>query len=153
MVRQSKFADPGEDLDSVLTISPETVCFIIVKAREFDAKDVDTGDDGGSNPSDDGMMSVLEDHSDDPVVEELNAIISALTEDEQIDLVALAWLGRDDNTVEDWPSIREEAARTHGSYRGRTAAYLLGIPMIGDYLEEALSLFGKSCEEFEMSRL
>ncbi len=106
MARRSKAADLGEDLDSVLTISPETVCFIIIKAREFDVKDANTGDDAGSNPADDGMMSVLEDHSDDPVLEELTAFISALTEDEQIDLVTLAWLGRDDYTVRDWAAVR-----------------------------------------------
>ena len=153
MARRSKAADLGEDLDSVLTISPETVCFIIIKAREFDVKDANTGDDAGSNPADDGMMSVLEDHSDDPVLEELTSFFSALTEDEQIDLVTLAWLGRDDYTVRDWAAVRAEAARAHGSYRDRTANYLLGMPLISDYLEEGLTMFGKSCAEFEIERL
>jgi hypothetical protein len=44
------------------------VCYIIVKAREFDAKDVVTDPDDASNPTDDAMVSVLEDHRDDPVV-------------------------------------------------------------------------------------
>ena len=44
----------GEDEDEpALTISPEKVCFIIIKAREFDAKDEVTEPDPGSNPSDD----------------------------------------------------------------------------------------------------
>jgi len=64
------------------------------------------------------MISVLENHGDDPVVEELTSFISSLSEDEQIDLVALAWLGRDDNTIEDWPALREEAARAHGEVFG-----------------------------------
>jgi hypothetical protein len=38
-----------------------------------DAKDVVTEPDPGSNPTDDGMLSVLEDHKDDPVVAELAA--------------------------------------------------------------------------------
>jgi hypothetical protein len=76
-----------------------------------------------------------------------------MTEDEQIDLVALAWLGRDDNTLEDWPSIREEAAGSHRSRHGGTARYLLGMPLLSDYLEEGLAMFGKSCEQFEMGRL
>ena len=62
-----------------LAISPEKVCFIIVKAREFDAKDVVTEPDAGSNPSDDNMISVLEDHGDDPVEEELTTFISSST--------------------------------------------------------------------------
>src|SRR6516164_8063984 len=77
-----------------LSISPEKVCFIVVKAREFDAKDMVTIPDDASNATDDAMISVLEDHADDPVVAELRGFIGALTEDEQVDLVALAWLGR-----------------------------------------------------------
>jgi hypothetical protein len=139
--------------DEVLTISPEQVCFVVVKAREFDVKDSSSDLEAGSNAADDQMVSVLEDSRDDPVQQELTSFISDLSEDEQIDLVALAWLGRDDNTIEDWPSLREEAASAHTPKRGATARYLLGMPLLADYLEEGLSLFGKSCEEFEMGRL
>ena len=78
------------------------MCFIIIKAREFDAKDVMTEPDPGSNPSDDMEAAVLEEHEDDPVVEELTSLIDSLSEDEQIDLVALTWLGRDDYSAADW---------------------------------------------------
>ena len=84
---------PAAEDTSPLTISPETVCFIILKAREFDVKDAVTEPDPASNPSDDRDAAVLEDHSDDPVVEELTSLINALSEDEQIDLVTLTWLG------------------------------------------------------------
>jgi hypothetical protein len=137
---------PVDDLP-VLFISPEKVCFIIVKAREFDVKDVVTEPDAGSNPSDDRMIAILEDHRDDPVVEELTSFISSLSEDEQIDLVALAWLGRDDNALEDWTELRAEATRLHRTGTTHTADYLLGMPLLGDELEEALSLLGYSCED------
>ena len=133
-----------------LTISPEKVCFVIVKAREFDVKDETTDPDPGSNPADDMGVAVLEEHGDDPVVEELTSFIDALSEDEQIDLVALAWLGRDATGADEWADTRREAARAHNK---RTASYLLGMPMLGDFLEEGLSLLGLSCEEFEMGRL
>ena len=71
----------------MLTISPEKVFFVIVKAREFDAKDVVTDPSPGSNPSEDNDRAILEDHTDDPVVEELTSLINSLSEDEQIDLV------------------------------------------------------------------
>jgi hypothetical protein len=129
-----------------LSISPEKVCFIAVKVREFDAKDIVTMPDEASNASDDRMISVLEDHRDDPVVAEVTGFIGALTEDEQIDLVALAWLGRGDATIDEWDELRAEAARAHNK---RTASYLLGMPLLPDHLEEALSQFGCSCEEFE----
>jgi len=134
----------------VLAISPEKVCYIVVKAREFDAKDVVTDPDSASNASDDAMLSVLEDHRDDPVVAELRAAIGALNEDEQIDLVTLTWLGRGDGGVDDWNELRAEAVRAHNR---RTASYLLGIPLLADFLEEALSQLGISLEEFEMGHL
>jgi len=140
----------SEDERVELNISPEKVCFLIIKAREFDAKEEANESDPGSNPSDDKDAAVLEDQPDDPVVEEITSLIESLSEDEQVDLVALAWLGRDDNTAEDWPSVREEAAR---AYNGRTAAYLLGIPQLGDFLEEGLATLGYSCEDFEIDRL
>jgi hypothetical protein len=141
-------ASPAEDAAATkatpaLSISPEKVCFIVVK-------DVVTIPDDASNATDDAMMSVLEDHADDPVAAELRGFIGALTEDEQVDLVALTWLGRGDGTLDDWEELRGEAARLHNK---RTASYLLGMPLLPDHLEDALSQFGRSCEEFEMGHL
>lgn len=129
-----------------LAISAEKVAAIIAKARQFDVKDVVTDPGSASNASDDAMLSVLEDHSDDPVRTELTAIIRGLNEDEQVDLVALAWLGRGDGDIDDWADLRAEASRAHNK---RTAEYLLGTPLLGDLLEEGLAQFGHSLEEFE----
>jgi len=129
-----------------LAISAEKVAQILAKARQFDVKDVVTDPDPGSNASDDAMVSVLEDHTDDPVRTELTAIIRGLNQDEQIDLVALAWLGRGDGDLDIWDDIRAEASRAHNR---RTAEYLLGMPLLGDYLEEALAQLGHCSEEFE----
>ncbi len=129
-----------------LAISAEKVAEIVTKARQFDVKDVVTDPDSASNPSDDAMVSVLEDHGDDPVRTELSAIIRGLNEDEQVDLVALAWLGRGDGDIDDWADLRAEASRAHNK---RTAEYLLGTPLLGDLLEEGLVQFGHSLEEFE----
>jgi hypothetical protein len=127
-----------------LSISPEKLCFIIAKAREFDVKDVVTDPDDSSNPTDDAMLAVLEDHPDDPVLQELTSFIGALDEDEQIDLVALSWLGRGDGTIDDWDDLRAEALRAHNK---RTASYLLGMPLLPNHLEDAISQFGISCDE------
>ena len=94
-----------------LCISPEKVCFFIVKAHEYDIAD------SGANVADDGMI--------DPTFLELTAFINGLTEDEQVDLVALTWLGRGDGELSDWDDLRKEAARLHNK---RTAAYLLETP-------------------------
>ncbi|MFL6796890.1 MAG: DUF3775 domain-containing protein [Xanthobacteraceae bacterium] len=128
-----------------LTIARDKVCFLIIKGREFDVKDAVTAPDDGSDPPDDGMRSVLEDRPDDPVRQELAAFINALTIDEQLDLVALTWLGRGDGSLAEWAELRETAANEHSR---RTASYLLGNPMLPDHLAEGLAEFGHTCEEF-----
>lgn len=129
-----------------LAISAADTFAILIKARQFDVKDVVTDTNSGSNATDDAMLSVLEDHPDDPVRRELTALIRGLNEDQQIDLVALSWLGRGDGDLADWDELRGEAAQAHNR---RTAEYLLGMPLLADYLEEAMVQFGHSSEEFE----
>jgi hypothetical protein len=135
---------------SDLSISLEQLGFIILKAREYDVKEGVTEPDPGSNPTDDGMAAVLEDHGDDPVRLEIVEFIHAMNEDERADLVALAWLGRGDGDLSNWEELRAEALREHNR---RTASYLLGMPMLADYLEEGLSQFDESIEDVEADHL
>jgi len=123
-----------------LTISPEKVFFIIAKSRQSDSKATES--DLGSDSNDD----VLEVHSKNTDRSELSGFIRDLNVDEQIDLVALTWLGRGDGDLDNWLDLRTEASRAHNN---RTGSYLLGTPLLADYLEEALSQFGKSFEDFE----
>jgi len=126
------------------TIDLDKVCWVILKAREFDAKTAPVEEEPGSNPIDEDMREVLEDLPDDPVEEELKAFIDSLNEDEQVELVALAWVGRGSFSAEEWPEAVAEARRAHND---RTAEYLLGMPLLSDYLEEGLAAFGLSCVE------
>ena len=124
-----------------LAISAEKVAFIIEKAREFDVKEGASDPDSGSNAADDDMMDVLEDDGSDPVVQELGSFMIALNEDEQLDLVALTWLGRGDGTLDEWDDLRAravEARREYRSPRRETVHYLLGEPMLGDLLANGL---------------
>jgi uncharacterized protein DUF3775 len=84
-----------------LSIPTDELCFIIEKAREFDVKDEVTDPGDSLNPSDDAMIAVLEDHKDDPVVQEIVSVVHDMSVDEQIDLVTLVWLGRGDGTLAD----------------------------------------------------
>jgi uncharacterized protein DUF3775 len=124
-----------------LAISAEKVAFLIEKTREFDAKEAVTDPDSGSNPTDDKMIDVLEDDRNDPVAREVAAFIGALTEDEQVDLVALMRLGRGDSGIEEWEDLRREAREAQDVPVPR---YLLGEPLVSDYLAEGLSAFGTS---------
>src|SRR3954469_22416093 len=101
---------PKERAMPELSISAEKVGFLIEKAREFDVKDAAADPDSGSNATDDGMTDVLEDNGSDPVVREITGFVGALTEDVQIDLIALMRLGRGEATIEEWNELRREAA-------------------------------------------
>lgn len=124
-----------------LDIPTDKLGFIILKAREYDVKESDTDPDEGSNPTDDGNTDVLTDKSDDPVREELLGAIRDLPEDERMQLVALAWLGRGTYDKSEWHAALDTARNEH---RKRTAEYLLGLPLLGDYLEDGLALFDES---------
>jgi len=129
-----------------LAISTEKVCFIIIKAREFDVKVEPVEDNPGSNPTDDADSSVLEDYEDDPTLAELKEAIDDLNEDEVVDLIALAWVGRGDFARAEWATARRLARERH---RPKSSSYLIGMPALGDYLEEGLDALGHSCEDFE----
>ncbi len=106
--------------------------------------------DSGSNPSDDGEIDVLESRRDDPVYAELKGTMDALNEDELTDLVVLTWIGRGDYTADDWQEAKEEA---RGNASKTTADYLLGTPLLGDYLEDGFTALGYSCEDVEAEHL
>ncbi len=129
---------------TVPTIDIDKVCWLILKAREFDAKTAPVEEEPGSNPLDEDMREVLEAYPEDTVEDELRAFIDSLNEDEQIELVALAWVGRGSFGADEWAEAVAEARRAHND---RTADYLLGMPLLSDYLLEGLAAFGLSCEE------
>jgi hypothetical protein len=122
----------------------DKIAFIIVKAREFDAKEADSDPDSGSNPTDDGGTDVLEDKQGDQARRELITAINDLNEDEQVEIVALAWLGRGTYDISEWQDALSTARSEHNR---RTAQYLLSLPLLGDYLEEGLDAFGEGISD------
>ncbi len=138
-------AEPDEAELPELGISTEKVRFIIIKARQFDAKEGDSDPDEGSNAADDGETDVLEDQpGDDAVQQELTSYINGLDEEERANLVALAWVGRETFGVDEWAEALDTARNEHGK---RTAQYLLGLPLLGDYLADGLAEFGEDFDD------
>ncbi len=132
----------GTDKDiPQLSLPMDKVGFIILKARAYDAKEGMSDPESGSNPTDDGDADILEDSADDYTRRELMDAIRGLNEDEQIELVALAWLGRGTFSLDEWDEAVDTARTEHNK---RTAQYLLGLPLLGDYLEEGLAQFGET---------
>jgi hypothetical protein len=126
-----------------LEISPAKVGFVIVKAREIAAK-VAAWDDGATTDHD--AESILESFSEDATQEEIKGFIRDLNEDEQASLVALAWIGRGSFAPEE---LDEALSTARAERTNRTEDYLIGMPLLPDYLEEALDRLGYSVEDAE----
>jgi len=114
----------------MLTIPLETLAYIIIKAREYSAEVPPVDPGSGSNPADDAELDVLEGTVDN--------------------LLALTWLGRGDYIKEEWREAITEARRIHDK---KETDYLVGTPLLADYLEQGLSQLGYSIEDYEVGRL
>lgn len=77
---------------------------------------------------------------------ELRAFIERLSEDEQAELVAIMWIGRESFDAEDLAEAIE-TAKAEASVP--CADYLLGSPHMSDHLENGLDALGISATEVE----
>jgi Protein of unknown function (DUF3775) len=145
MARWNVIATSGQERAMPeLGISTEKVRFLIEKARQFDVKEATSDPDSGSNAADDDMIDVLQDNGKDPVIREIAGFINALSEDERVELVALMRLGRGDAGIDEWEDLRKDAADQRDRH---TARYLLGEPMLGDFLAQGLDEFGLTWDD------
>ncbi len=126
----------------MLEISPRKVAHIIVRAREFDVK-VGRWDAPGDVAD---AETILESRSSDATEQELRSFIRNLNDDEKANLVALMWIGRDTFGPDEF----DEAVRiARQEATAPTEDYLLGIPLLGDYLEDGLEALGINPEDYE----
>ena len=134
----------------MLAIPLETLSYIVAKAREFDAEVPPVDEDPGSNPSDDMDRDVLEDTADNPTLQELIDAIESLNEPQKIELLTLVWLGRGDFTKDEWRDALRQARDVHDR---KETDYLVGTPLLADYIEEGVALLGLSLEEFTLGHM
>lgn len=127
----------------MLEINPETVCFLISKAREFHAKEEVVIPEVPDSPSEDWGRQMLADHSGDMTLQEFKSGFNDLEPDQQYTVVALFWLGRGDFDIEEWKDAVNQA---HYSWTTETANYLIAHPLLADYLQEGLALHEYSCD-------
>ncbi|MEM7566564.1 MAG: DUF3775 domain-containing protein [Pseudomonadota bacterium] len=126
-------------VDISLTVNPDDVRVLIVKARQINAKEAEVISDPGSNDADDGMASVLQiDPENDATRQEIASYITGMNVDEQADLLALSLIGRGDYDVLEFADARAEIENIDIPI----ARYLLGMPMLGDFLDEGLNTAG-----------
>jgi len=127
----------------MLELNPELVCNIILRAREFHAKEEVVLPDVPESPAEDWALQALADHDDDQTLLEVKALIADLEPDQQAALVALMWIGRGDYDVTEWAAAKADAL---GDERNLTAEYLFAHPLVADFLQEGLSLKGYDCD-------
>lgn len=129
-----------------LEIAPEKVAHVIIKAREYAAKVGAWNASPGEGDAEEDPEAILEDFANDPTREELAGFIAALNDDEQVHLVALAWIGRGTFEADE---LDEAVDTAQHEKVNSTARYLLGMPLLADYLEEGLEKLGYSVEDVE----
>jgi hypothetical protein len=131
----------------MLEISPEKVAHVILRAREVDAK-MDAWDEGEADTGafDADGETILEDLPGDATRQELREFLESLNQDEQASLIALAWIGRGTYAAAEIGEAIATAKAEHGT---NASAYLFGLPLLPDYLEDALDQFGISAGDAE----
>jgi hypothetical protein len=128
-----------------MDIALDKVCEFILRAKALDVKEGMTDPASGSNPIDDGSLDSLVTSPDDTTEQELRDVIAGLNEDERTDLIALVYIGRGDMEPEEWGAAVRLAREREDASSVSTADWLIGIPNLGDLLDEGLALMGRSC--------
>jgi hypothetical protein len=127
----------------------DTLCRIILRAREYEAQ-TPTDYDGGEaaeNIDDDeeGALSVLDDTVNDSVEEELRAIMEDLGEDQLAEVVAFCWVGQGTYEAADWDEAMEEASALVTTGTDGAIDELFDMPMLASVMESGLAAFELSC--------
>lgn len=120
--------DPPE-----LTLSPDLVSSLVLRLRAVQGREAISDPNSGSNPIDDGMIDALQSSSGDLSRQEVRQQIADLSPQEQVQLVALLWVGRGDFAPQEWAAalrLAEDQRETP------TSAYILGQPLAADFLAE-----------------
>ncbi len=135
-----------------MDLAIDKIRMLIVEARRLDVKESATDPDSGSDAIDDGFTDVLADQGVDEggidgAEQELRGLVAGLNADEAADLLALVYVGRGDIEPEEWEAARRLAAERLDAGSLTLADYLLGIPDLGDLLEEALAALGETLDD------
>lgn len=127
-----------------LSVSLETVCRLIVRARELEAQvpAIETEEDADPTDSDDGL-AVLEDEANESIEAEMSAALDDLADDQIAEVLALAWVGRGTYDASEWDEALEEASDPDSE---DPIDQILDMQMLAGYLEAGLAAFDLSCD-------
>jgi hypothetical protein len=128
----------------------ETLCRLIIRARELEAQvpasDPDEDPDDVDDLEDEEgpqALSVLEDELNTGVEEEMRAVLDDLADDQLAETLALAWVGRGTYDVSEWDDAFAEANDTDPE---SSIDELMDMPLLASHLEAGLAAFDYSCE-------
>jgi hypothetical protein len=122
----------------------ETICRLIIRAREMEAQVPTNESDDEEDPTDsDDAFAVLDDDANEAVEEEIVALLDDLGEDQVQEILALAWVGRGTYDPSEWAEALEEAADSNSE---DAVDQLLDIPTLAAFLDAGLAAFDLNCE-------
>ena len=126
-----------------LTVSLETVCRLIIRAREMEAQVPGLTADEEEDPNDaDDEFASLDDEANEAVEEEVIALLDDLPDDQVAEVLALALVGRGTYDASEWEDALEVASDRDGE---SPVDQLLEMPMLAGYLDAGLAAFDLSC--------
>jgi hypothetical protein len=131
--------------DAMDLITPlETICRVIVRARELEAQvpAIDPDNDDAADDVDD-VYEVLEDETDETVEEEVRVALEDLAEDQIAEVLALAWVGRGTYDATEWEDALADAGDRDAE---NPVDQLLDMAMLASYLDAGLAAFDLSCD-------
>jgi len=127
----------------------DTLCRIILRAREYEAQtasDYDSGEDPDNiDDEQEGALSALEDEINDSVEEELKAAFEDLGEDQLAEVIAFSWVGQGTYEAADWDEAMGEAQDLVSEGAEGAISELMEQPMLASVLESGLAAFDLSC--------
>lgn len=129
-----------------LDINAERLSLIITLAREYD-EDLPSDDeeDEESHVGEAVDEELVEEHEYDVAYQELKGALESLSRDELNCVVALVWLGRGTFELDEFEDALAEASELDSA---RITDYLIGTPLLPEYLEEGMTRIGIEVEEF-----
>ncbi|MET4130816.1 DUF3775 domain-containing protein [Roseovarius sp. MBR-6] len=108
---------------------------LVLRFNAVMAKDGTDISDLGGNATDDEVTATLQETEGDLSRNEITQEIESMNDEQQDALVALFWIGRGDAEPAAWEQTKALARQQH---EGLVSRYLLGRPMVGEYLTEGL---------------
>jgi hypothetical protein len=122
----------------------ETICRLIVRAREMEAQVPAIENDDEPDPTDsDDEFAVLEDEANEAVEEEIIGLLEELGDDQVEEILALALVGRGTYDASEWSEALEAAADPDAE---DPIEQLLDMPTLAAYLDAGLAAFDMNCE-------